>query len=153
MKITPADKWFSKAVRARAGWTCQNCGINQEHDKAGLDCSHFVSRNRAATRYHPLNAFAHCKGCHKKLGGDRWGGGNVAEFAHHYDDIYGHNNREVIRQLSLQTFKGHNHHIKAIGDHYRAQFRAIEAGQEYLEPYKGCKIMQALEIDIKTKIK
>jgi len=126
VKRTPADSYFSKCVRARANWTCEYCGIDLTNDRGRLHCSHFISRSYHATRYHPLNAFAHCSGCHQKLGGGRWGGGNVAEFAAHYDDVYGSENRELMRALSKLTFLKHKHHVKPIADHYRLIYRDME---------------------------
>ncbi len=119
---TQADIWFSKCVRMRVNWTCEKCGINLEHFKAGLDCSHFISRKYQSVRYHPKNAFAHCKGCHQTLGGGRWGGGNVAEFAHHYDSVFSEKGREIVRLLSKWVFNGYKNHIKEMSKHFKGEF-------------------------------
>ena len=107
IKRTPADQWFSKCVRIRTNWTCEYCNINFEHDKGSLHCSHYISRAHHITRYNPINAMAHCQRCHEQLGGGRWGGGNIAEFAHHYDEIHGPKNREKIRKISHYPFPKH----------------------------------------------
>jgi len=132
IKTTQSDKWFSKCVRERTNWTCEYCGADFNHDRAGLDCSHFIGRGNKMVRVHPLNAFAHCKrspgkNCHEKLGGGRWGGGNIAEFAKHYDEIHGAENRELMRVLSSMAWKGYKHLEKAMSKHYRMEHRRMEA--------------------------
>lgn len=159
IKRTQADAWFSKCVRMRTNWTCEYCGIELENNKADLHCSHFVTRGKNSTRYHPLNAFAHCKTCHKILGGDRWGGGNVAEFAHHYDDKYGAENREVIRVLSQTPFPKHKHHIDLMSAHYRAEYKRMDiersggyTGRLDFDLYSGQPALIALERDIRGRL-
>lgn len=75
IKITPADSAFSKCVRARVNWTCERCGAVHERNSTGLHCSHFHGRGNWSLRFEPLNAFAHCYGCHSYLGA------NPTEFA------------------------------------------------------------------------
>ena len=63
------DVMFSKLVRERANWTCEFCHKHvPEESSARLDCSHFFSRRKASTRWHPDNAAAHCFTCHQTLG-------------------------------------------------------------------------------------
>jgi len=126
LKKTPADHWFSKCVRERSNWICEYCEIDLSNDKAKLDCSHFVSRGKLSTRYHPLNAMALCKSCHNELGGGRWGGGNVAEHCALYDEVFSEGDREVIRLLSWVQFRKHQMHLKDISAHYRSQHREME---------------------------
>lgn len=67
-KIWPSDEWFSKCVRERAGWVCERCaGQYQRGAAKGLHCSHWISRGKKPTRWHPRNAFAHCFACHVYL--------------------------------------------------------------------------------------
>lgn len=68
MKRDKFDDVFSKLVRTRAKWTCENCGKNFEHNKGSLHCSHYYGRRAITTRYYPDNAMAHCVYCHKHLG-------------------------------------------------------------------------------------
>src|SRR5690349_13419351 len=66
------DYWFSLCVRQRANWHCECCGNyyepwigkNGEPANPGLHCSHYIGRANYATRFEPLNVFAHCYGCH-----------------------------------------------------------------------------------------
>lgn len=126
LKVTTADKWFSKCVRIRTNWKCQKCGVVLEHDPQYLHCSHFISRSKLTTRYHPLNALAHCYKCHEKLGGGRWGGGNVADFAYHYELIMGSKNREYMRRLAQYSFNFHDGYLKEIAKHYRLEFKRMD---------------------------
>jgi hypothetical protein len=60
IKRTPLDDVFSKLVRLRVNYTCENCG-----KRGGLhDCAHIIPRRSTATRWHPLNAVDLCRGCH-----------------------------------------------------------------------------------------
>lgn len=71
IKRDVADDLFSKLVRERAGWACENCHkYYPEGHRAGLECSHFYGRRHKSIRWHPMNAAAHCTRCHMKLGGD-----------------------------------------------------------------------------------
>jgi hypothetical protein len=76
-KLDP-DKLFSLCVRERADWTCEACGKKYEPwagadgypANPGLHCSHYIGRANYATRFDPLNVFAHCYGCHAKFEGN-----------------------------------------------------------------------------------
>ena len=76
MKLTPADKWFSKCVRERSRWTCELCGTHYPEGAAkgayqGLDCSHMIGRGNWSVRFDANNAFAHCTACHFRFGADK----------------------------------------------------------------------------------
>jgi len=159
IKRTPADTWFSKAIRIRNNHICEYCKTDMSHDLANLHCSHFISRGYLATRYNPSNAFAHCHKCHDKLGGGRFGGGNFAEFAQHYDDVFGAQEREYIRRLSRTEFRKHKSYIKEISAHYRKEFRRMEAlresgetGRIEFEKYANIELL-AIENQIRGEIK
>ena len=71
MKRDKYDIAFSQLVRERAEWTCECCHKHYpEGARNGLECSHFFTRSRKSTRWHPLNAAAHCTKCHFHLGGN-----------------------------------------------------------------------------------
>lgn len=66
VKITPADKWFSKCVRISTGWICERCNSYSPEDKRmGLHCAHTVRRGNWSTRFDPNNCLALCNGCHR----------------------------------------------------------------------------------------
>jgi hypothetical protein len=64
LKISKADKLFSKCVRERAAWCCERCYLDCISDKGYLDCSHFHSRAKKSVRFDLDNAAALCKACH-----------------------------------------------------------------------------------------
>lgn len=68
MKLTPADRWFSKCIKLRVNYVCERCGTQYQEGDRGLHCSHFIGRRNWAVRFDPANAFAHCFGCHQHLG-------------------------------------------------------------------------------------
>ena len=69
LKRTKLDIVFSNLIRERAEWKCERCKkYYPEGHRQGLDCSHFYGRRHRSTRWHPDNAFAHCRGCHQYLG-------------------------------------------------------------------------------------
>ena len=72
------DVWFSLCVRERSDWTCQKCGKKYEPwytakgipANPGLHCSHYIGRGNYSVRFDPMNADAHCYGCHSKFEGN-----------------------------------------------------------------------------------
>ena len=65
IKITPADRYFSLAIRERAEWTCERCGKTHPPPTTALHCAHWHSRGSWSTRFDPSNAAALCYGCHQ----------------------------------------------------------------------------------------
>lgn len=92
MKRDKMDIIFSKLVRERANWTCEVCGTHYpEGKRQGLECSHFFTRSKRSTRWHPKNAAAHCTKCHFHLGG------NPIEFAEWIEGHLGKPEAEALR--------------------------------------------------------
>ena len=70
---TKADDAFSLCVRLRANCTCERCGEQFPHNAMKhLHCSHNYSREYQQVRFHPDNAFALCKDCHRSLQMPNW---------------------------------------------------------------------------------
>ena len=66
IKIKKMDSVFSKLVRGRVDYRCEKCGTYYPHgERQGIHCSHLWGRARQSTRFHPMNAFCHCLGCHQ----------------------------------------------------------------------------------------
>lgn len=64
------DAVFSQLVRESFNWTCQYDGCERyfpEGERMGLDTAHFFGRRKRATRYHPENAIAFCRGHHSVM--------------------------------------------------------------------------------------
>ena len=71
IKVDRADTQFSLYIRTRDKWTCQKCGrYFPEGMRRGLDCAHYYSRGREATRYDEFNTLSFCTGCHSYLDGN-----------------------------------------------------------------------------------
>jgi len=69
LKRSPLDKVFSDLIRERADWKCEVCGKEFPDRKGtGIHASHYWGRAGKSTRWHGDNVFAHCFGCHRKLG-------------------------------------------------------------------------------------
>ncbi len=61
-----ADDAFSLCVRLRANCTCERCGEKfPMNAMKHLHCSHNYSREYKQVRFHPDNAIALCKDCHR----------------------------------------------------------------------------------------
>lgn len=124
IKITPADKWFSKCIRVRAGWTCQRCGTNHAHNTRALDCSHFIGRGNWSVRFDPDNAIALCTACHFRLGG------NPVEHKAFIRDLLGETRYDLLVERSEDRARGRDYRKTkgkgAISAHYKDQFEKLE---------------------------
>jgi len=127
MKISQADKWFSLCVRSRAGWRCEKCGKLYKRGDFGLHCSHFIGRGHYATRFEPLNAFAHCYGCHFRFET------NPHEFVAWVRERLGAN-YDLVIELSenIERAKAYRHADKTreLAAHYKAEFKRMEESRD-----------------------
>lgn len=131
VKITSADDWFSKCIRIRTNWTCEDCGSQYGPSSTGLQCSHFHGRANYSVRFDPLNAVAACTSCHFKQEGNphefsQWFQQQIGEGA--YDLLLEKKNdldigREARRDVAK---KG----PKLIAKHYREEYRRMLALRE-----------------------
>jgi hypothetical protein len=138
IKITPADKWFSLAVRERAGWQCQRCGQQYAPPTQALHCCHWHSRGNWSVRFDPSNAIAMDMGCH----------------------LYTQRERDEHRKLMVQAFgeleidrlqydkgrpaNGIKRHLPAIAAHYRKEVERLQklrdegvTGRLDIQPWDG----------------
>tara|TARA_R110000803_G_scaffold60838_3_gene120366 strand:+ start:10124 stop:10561 length:438 start_codon:yes stop_codon:yes gene_type:complete len=104
MKLTTADKWFSKLIREAAHWTCQKCGIISEEGRAtggdrAMQCSHFISRQYKSVRLDSNNALCLCASCHAHVEKD------PSLHCDLYDSINGAGLREIISQKKWEVMK------------------------------------------------
>ena len=131
VKINPADKWFSKCVREAAEWRCECCGKQYEEGTMGLHCSHYFGRRANSLRYCPDNAFAHCFGCHQRLGSnpDDFRGWMVSKVGEGMIDIL----REKREDIGLA--KDIKKNIKDVAKHYKAEYERLK--QERLNGATG----------------
>lgn len=127
------DYWFSLCVRERAGWRCQSCGKeytpwiaqNGEPANPGLHCSHYIGRANYATRFEPMNADAHCYGCHAKFEG------NPHTFQEWKREEIGTEKYEILIEKSnnLMLGKQARKEKQAIADHFKAEFRKMQSSR------------------------
>ena len=121
IKRTPADAAFSNCVRERSNWHCERCGTKYEGDTRGLDCSHYMGRSAKATRYDPLNAFAHCRGCHQYLSS------NPPLFCEHYSDTFGAEDKMLEHFRDVDRGRRAHRELKEIAKHYREEHARMQA--------------------------
>ena len=133
MKRDRRDIVFSKLIRERANWTCERCGkYYPEGLRQGLDCSHFYGRRHRSTRWHPDNAFAHCRGCHQYLGS------NPAIFAEFTRAALGDTRYDWLRERHNEIKKYTKAELEEIYQHLKSELERIEklrfdGEQGYLE--------------------
>lgn len=119
IKVTAADGWFSKCIRARANWTCQRCGAVHASNSRGLHCSHHHSRRNWGIRFEPLNCEALCYGCHALVGGTQ----------ERREEVMTQQERELLIELKNDTNRGREYKrtpMKDLAAHYRAEFARMQ---------------------------
>lgn len=123
VKITPADLWFSKCIREAADWKCQCCGTQYQEGTMGLHCSHYFGRRANAVRYCPDNAFAHCFGCHMKLGS------NPDDFRAWTVNRIGEGMIDILREKREDTSlaKSIKKNLKDVAKHYKAEHARLRS--------------------------
>lgn len=132
IKRTEADRWFSLCVRERSEWACEYCGGKYERGAQGLHCSHLWSRRHKAVRHDPDNAFAHCFGCHQRLGGD------PAVFVSWARGVLGESRFECLAERHRGIRKWNKRLEKEIAAHYK------KAHEEMISK-RGAGVMGRLE--------
>ena len=121
MKRSKLDIVFSKLVRLRNEFTCERCNkVFPEGHRQGLDCSHFYGRRHRSTRWHPDNAFAHCRGCHQYLGS------NPAIFDKFGRDTLGDTRYDWLLRRHNQVVKYTKADLEDMYIHYKAQLAYLE---------------------------
>jgi len=65
IKRRKSDIMFSRLVRYRDDWKCQNCGAWFPEKAQNLHCSHFHSRSHKSVRWDLENCDAMCANCHR----------------------------------------------------------------------------------------
>ncbi len=132
IKITSADRWFSKAVRLSNDWTCERCGMKggpTRDDKMLQNC-HIIGRRNNATRFSAWNTVCLCINCHRHTGE------NVREFKAWVAKKYGQSRIDKIDFLARGILKPSKENLKMISDHYRNEFnRMTETGDRTLKSW------------------
>lgn len=122
IKTTTPDSHFSKCIREAAGWKCECCGTEYPENAQGLHCSHFFGRRAYGVRFDPDNAFAHCFGCHSKLGG------NPYDFHKWAEKQIGAGLIQILREKREDTnlAKYIKKNLKSVSDHYREELKRLK---------------------------
>ena len=123
------DVWFSLCIRERADWTCQKCGKKYEPwytekgipANPGLHCSHYIGRGNYSVRFDPMNADAHCYGCHSKFEG------NPHAFSTWKTEQLGGILYDVLIEKSEDSSLGKiaRREKAQIAEHYKAEFERM----------------------------
>jgi len=121
IKREACDDWFSKCVRARDKYTCQNCG----RQEGQLDCAHVYGRAKKSTRWSMDNAVCLCRGCHQFYTS------HPVAFTDWLTGLWGEGHMDLLREKANSILKTNKALRKEISDHYRAEFRRWEADDSY----------------------
>jgi len=121
VKRLKLDKVFSDLIRERAEWKCERCNKSfPDGHRQGLDCSHFYGRRHRSTRWHPDNAWAHCRGCHQYLGS------NPAIFDKFARDKLGDVRYDWLMRRHNQVVKYTKSELEEMYQHYKAQLKYMQ---------------------------
>ena len=129
IKITPADSWFSKAIRQRAGWRCEKCGTQYDESSTGLHCSHFHGRGNWSVRLNPDNARALCYGCHRHMEA------NPYEHTKWFEEWLGEARFQILldrkRDISLGKEYKKTKGKGEISKHYKGEYERMKANPDH----------------------
>ena len=128
IKRSRTDHYFSLCVRERTNYTCEVCFKQYDRSSCGLHCSHYFGRANKSVRWHSDNAFAHCYGCHQKLGA------NPHDFAFWVQKMLGEgrydllverkNDTSLAKDLVKDDKKG------LIAKHYQTEYKLLRYMRE-----------------------
>jgi len=136
LKLSQADIYFGKCVKASQNHTCERCG-NQAENSQGMHTSHIFSRRHRTIRWcsNPRNAQCLCYNCHA------WYGGNPADSGKWITDLLGEGQMNLLREKRDSRQKVSKIEEKQIGRHYRLQLKIIEEkranGEQGVIPFES----------------
>ena len=119
MKISAADKWFSRCVRHSNNWTCERCHKRLDEGSQGLHNSHIFSRRHRSIRWCKENTQALCFSCHQ------WYGGNPAESGVWIRNLLGDGFINLLIEKKNQIVKVSKQEEKDIGKHYKKEYERM----------------------------
>lgn len=127
MHTSPADRIFSKLVRARARWRCERCLTQYQEGARGLECAHIIGRRNKAVRWHPLNAVALCTACHFHFTA------NPLEFA---DWVNQDMDIAILRERARPILKLSKADKAEILVNLKHEWKTMVPGKDFQSPYK-----------------
>lgn len=118
-----ADTFFSKFIRLRDadehGYvSCVTCGSRRHWRE--VDCGHFITRAKQATRYDERNCHAQCKGC------NRFQGGKFLEHEAAIDRIHGRGTAEELKRKAMMPCRRAAIDFAHIAMEYKAKANELD---------------------------
>lgn len=131
-----ADRWAAEFVKARAGYTCQNCGKECRRRKFSyldrpceiMEWAHIVARDSFATRWDPDNAFCLCTDCHRHFTG------HPIEFREFAISTLGQEKYSEVLKKGQQISFWYDRDPAAVAKQLRADTIALCKKKGYLKP-------------------
>lgn len=120
IKITQADRYFSKCVRAANNYICERCRAVHNKSSTGLHCSHIFGRRHKTIRWCKDNAQSLCFSCHQ------WFGENPADSGKWLEEILGEGYLQILREKRDSGVKVSKLEEKDIAKHYKKELALIE---------------------------
>ena len=116
MKISPADKYFSRYIRIRDAdengkCHCITCG--HESEPKYIQCGHYGKRQHKGTRFSEKNCHAQCGACNK------WEQGNDVIFRRKLVEMYGEEQVLLLESARYATIKISKFELEQIAKHYK----------------------------------
>lgn len=121
IKVTQADKYFSKCVRTAVNWTCQRCHATHQENSQGLHNAHWHTRGNWGTRFDPDNCAALCYGCHQYIDSHPY---EKTEF---FEKRLGKGLAQIITEKANRPAYGVKKQLKDITAHYREELKRIQS--------------------------
>ena len=131
------DALFSKLIRERDDYTCQERGINGRDHTVLMDCAHIFSRRHVATRWHPQNAVTLTRGSHMRFTAEpfEWSDWCISQWGQEFID--------ELRRVANKPVKWPKKLREEIYQHYKGELKRIEGlraegvtGRIEIEPAK-----------------
>lgn len=119
LKRDKHDLIFSQLIRERSGWRCDCCHRLFVNDQASLHCSHINGRRHTGTRWHPMNALAHCIGCHRKLGSE------PVQMTRHAEKLLGREVVEAVHAIAMRPSPVPKWQRDRLYDHFKEELKRL----------------------------
>jgi len=120
--IKKLDKIFSKYIRLRDSidgyGKCATCGTIEHWTK--MDCGHFMTRDRIATRWHEKNCSIQCRRCNRFKGGLQYAHGKYLDYK------WGKGTADKLEKLSKQPANIPDTVLKDLIKEYEAKVKDYE---------------------------
>jgi len=120
IRICPADKAFSLAVRHARRHTCEHCKRTQFDGYPKMELAHIYGRANKSVRWDTLNGLCLCHTCHAKFTA------NPLDFEKWLRVYFGSGYMELLNEKRHQIQKTTEAYRQEVAKHYRDQLRLME---------------------------